>query len=84
MTALGRMSIAGGIMETPNEIETQMKLIARRTLKQRAQRNGEASWMAEMMLLESLMLVGAGIVLPFIKALFDAVAVVLDERRTTV
>jgi hypothetical protein len=36
------------------------------------------------LLLESMVLLFAGFVLHFIKALFEAVAVVLDELRTTV
>jgi hypothetical protein len=53
-------------------------------LARRADRTGEPPWLAATILLESLMLVGAGIALHFIKALFEAVAVVLDELRTTV
>jgi hypothetical protein len=94
-------------MEAHTRVETQMKLITRRTrlisifkwyafasapvqflifvlLAQKAERTGEPPWMAATLLLESVVLVGAGIVLHFIKTLFESVAVVLDELRTTI
>ena len=46
--------------------------------------NGPPEWFIAIVFAEALLLLAGGAILHYIKALFDAVAVVLEELRTTI